>query len=308
MDRQYCRKTPVQCYAYTPCTLLFVVPPGCRIDEACTPASHLRAHSVLSFHTDQNDDPPPPTQAEETDASPTTPLGSNPLALQSASPVAPNFEGPSKSPPQGAKPLRPTLSWSAGLPDVEGTRKTAPGNRRAGDKVAVKSTNTGPGNSIEKDSAQRHRVQAKEQKQAVDTQRYDCNMLTPFFCKMHQFSIKLLEVSQCLLVEAGANEGVLSKSALLSGEVETVLAIGADQLMAPAAQSVVLPKVLTKTKLAPAKGRSTSDRKRSSGNRTIVSAAVSTLSRSLEPKPQSPSGSASDLERTKTTVCNLSCF
>lgn len=212
---------------------------------------------------------------------------------------------------QGAKPLSPTLSWSAGLPDVEGTRKTAPGIRRAGDKVAVKSTNTGPGNSIEKDSAQRHRVQAKEQKQAVDTQRYDCNMSkgpslaggdglhsrgngntlllqnAPVFNKaVRSQSVpagaRSSPYSQVGTQgeEAGANEGVLSKSALLSGEVEPVLAIGADQLMAPAAQSVVLPKVLTKIKLAPAKGRSTSDRKRSSGNRTFF---VSAAARSVSP-------------------------
>lgn len=48
----------LQCYAYTPCTLLLIVPAGCRVNEACAPTSHLYIRYIFPMSMEQGESIP----------------------------------------------------------------------------------------------------------------------------------------------------------------------------------------------------------------------------------------------------------
>jgi len=72
----------LQCYAYTNCTLLLVLPAGCRIEEICSPAGHVTIRKVIplcgGFNSERQ---PDDVQSIDSASMPVTPLGSNPLNL-----------------------------------------------------------------------------------------------------------------------------------------------------------------------------------------------------------------------------------
>ena len=131
----------LQCYAYTPCTLLFMVPAGCRVNEACAPTSHLHLKQIfpLSKYQEQdctmkNNDP------DKVELSQATPLGFNPTKSPADSPGTPVGETSNKSDDtkdDSTKIVSPTQVWSEGMPVTRDKAKTTPSYRRACDKVNV---------------------------------------------------------------------------------------------------------------------------------------------------------------------------
>lgn len=72
----------LQCYTYTNCTLVLVVPTGCRIEEICFPAKHVSIRKTFSLCEGRNPERQPDDAGSMDSASmPATPLGSNPLHL-----------------------------------------------------------------------------------------------------------------------------------------------------------------------------------------------------------------------------------
>ena len=125
----------LQCYAYTPCTLLFMVPAGCRVNEACAPTSHLHLKQIfpLSKYQEQdctmkNNDP------DKVELSQATPLGFNPTKSPADSPGTPVGETSNKSDDtkdDSTKIVSPTQVWSEGMPVTRDKAKTTPSYRRA---------------------------------------------------------------------------------------------------------------------------------------------------------------------------------
>ena len=72
----------LQCYAYTACTIILVLPVGYKIEDICSPAEHISIQKVFPLNDkrtyEDNDDRQPVDSAPVT----ATPLGSNPLHLR----------------------------------------------------------------------------------------------------------------------------------------------------------------------------------------------------------------------------------
>ena len=105
----------LQCYAYTPCTLLFIVPPGCRVNEVCSPISNIHICNIFPMCNEQEDTSPPSGHyCDETSRHQPTPLGVN----GSRSPVSHSAIlggedkiDPSTPDPKVVASVSPTLSW-----------------------------------------------------------------------------------------------------------------------------------------------------------------------------------------------------
>jgi len=134
----------LQCYAYTPCTLLFMVPARCRVNEACAPTSHLHLKHIFPLNKHQEEDCTmknhDPGKVELSQA---TPLGFNPTKSPADSPGTPVGETSNKSDDakdDSTKIVSPTQVWSEGIPVTREKTKTTPSFRRACDKVNVSTT------------------------------------------------------------------------------------------------------------------------------------------------------------------------
>ena len=104
----------LQCYAYTACTIILVLPGGYRIEDICSPAEHISVQKVFSLDDKQliksGDDELGVSSGPVT----ATPLGSNPLHLQGSTQAS---DG-AKSQKSGASKvigtegeMSPTLPW-----------------------------------------------------------------------------------------------------------------------------------------------------------------------------------------------------
>ena len=103
----------LQCYAYTNCTLVLVVPAGCRIEEICSPARHVSIRKMFPLCGGHNSErQPDDARSSDSVSMPATPLGSNPLNLPpSAAPTEDLRNSLVKNITQDQE-ISATLAWS----------------------------------------------------------------------------------------------------------------------------------------------------------------------------------------------------
>ena len=73
----------LQCYAYTICTFMLVLPVGYRIEDICSPAEHISIQKIVPLSEKRTyDGDEGSNQVVDSASVAATPLGSNPLHLQ----------------------------------------------------------------------------------------------------------------------------------------------------------------------------------------------------------------------------------
>ena len=73
----------LQCYAYTACTIILVLPEGYKIEDICSPAEHISIQKVFPLDDKQTGKDSDDKQLVDSAPVTATPLGSNPLHLRS---------------------------------------------------------------------------------------------------------------------------------------------------------------------------------------------------------------------------------
>ena len=71
----------LQCYAYTACTIILVLPGGFKIEDICSPAEHISIQKVFPLDDKQTGKDSDDKQLVDSVPGTATPLGSNPLHL-----------------------------------------------------------------------------------------------------------------------------------------------------------------------------------------------------------------------------------
>ena len=71
----------LQCYAYTACTIILVLPEGYKIEDICSPAEHISIQKVFPLDDKQTGKDSGDKQLVDSVPGTATPLGSNPLHL-----------------------------------------------------------------------------------------------------------------------------------------------------------------------------------------------------------------------------------
>ena len=104
----------LQCYAYTACTIILVLPGGYRIEDICSPAEHISVQKVFSLDDKQLFKSGDDELGVGSGPATATPLGCNPLHLQGSTQAS---DG-AKSQKSGASKVivteveaSPTLPW-----------------------------------------------------------------------------------------------------------------------------------------------------------------------------------------------------
>ena len=104
----------LQCYAYTACTIILVLPGGYKIEDICSPAEHISIQKVFSLDDKQIGRNCDDKQGVSSGPMTATPLGSNPLHLLGSTQVsdAPHSQKCVASKVIGAEgEMSPTLPW-----------------------------------------------------------------------------------------------------------------------------------------------------------------------------------------------------
>ena len=104
----------LQCYAYTACTIILVLPGGYVIEDICSPDEHISIQKVFPLankqvHEDKDDRHPVDSASVAA-----TPLGSNPLQLRSNTQLSDALHRQQCNPSKAVAPERemsPTLPW-----------------------------------------------------------------------------------------------------------------------------------------------------------------------------------------------------
>ena len=128
----------VQCYAYTPCTLIVMTPPGRRLSDICTPSRHYTVQKVIAIPTVKK-----LCRVDRSDVDSTlTPLGPNHTAA-TASPSAKECYSQDHNRPIGpcSVEISPTVPWTNAqdAPRVEGSdSRQMPLLRKSSDNPAPK--------------------------------------------------------------------------------------------------------------------------------------------------------------------------
>lgn len=118
---------PLQCYANSPCTLLFLVPPGCRVSEICSPFSHLVVQKMIPIRPFSGETLPTPCR------NPTlTSLGINPLVTPVGSTPQDPFEQ--------EVAVSQTLTWTQDYRGDSIEDRQMPVYRRASDMASTGAT------------------------------------------------------------------------------------------------------------------------------------------------------------------------
>ena len=104
----------LQCYAYTACTIILVLPGGYRIEDICSPADHISVQKIFSLDDKQLGKSDDDKQGVSSGPVTATPLGSNPLHLQGstqASDVAKSQKSGASKVIGTEGEMSPTLPW-----------------------------------------------------------------------------------------------------------------------------------------------------------------------------------------------------
>ena len=104
----------LQCYAYTACTIILVLPGGFRIEDICSPAEHIICQKVFSLDDKQVGKSDYNKQEVSLGPVTATPLGSNPLQLLSNTQASDASQSPKSLAPKvnGSEgETSPTLPW-----------------------------------------------------------------------------------------------------------------------------------------------------------------------------------------------------
>ena len=104
----------LQCYAYTACTIILVLPGGYKIEDICSPAEHISIQKVFPLDDKQPGKDSDDKQLVDSVPGTATPLGSNPLHLLGSTQVsdAPHSQRCVVSKVAGADgEISPTLPW-----------------------------------------------------------------------------------------------------------------------------------------------------------------------------------------------------
>ena len=104
----------LQCYAYTACTIILVLPGGYRIEDICSPADHISVQKIFSLDDKQLGKSDDDKQGVSSGPVTATPLGSNPLHLQGstqASEVAKSQKSGASKVIGTEGEISPTLPW-----------------------------------------------------------------------------------------------------------------------------------------------------------------------------------------------------
>ena len=104
----------LQCYAYTACTIIMVLPVGYRIEDICSPAEHIIVQKVFSLDDKQLGKHDHDIQEVSLGPVAVTPLGSNPLQIlgstqASDAPQSQKSGAPKINRAEGE--MSPTLPW-----------------------------------------------------------------------------------------------------------------------------------------------------------------------------------------------------
>ena len=78
----------LQCYAYTACTIILVLPGGYKIEDICSPAEHISIQKVFPLDDKQTGKDSDDKQLVDSVPGTATPLGSNPLHLLGSTQVS----------------------------------------------------------------------------------------------------------------------------------------------------------------------------------------------------------------------------
>ena len=104
----------LQCYAYTACTIIMVLPVGYRIEDICSPAEHIIVQKVFSLDDKQQSKHDHDIQEVGLGPVAVTPLGSNPLQILGSTQAsdAPQSQKSGLPKINGAEgEMSPTLPW-----------------------------------------------------------------------------------------------------------------------------------------------------------------------------------------------------
>ena len=104
----------LQCYAYTACTIILVLPGGYKIEDICSPAEHISIQKVFSLDDKQLGRNGDDKQGVSSGPMTAMPLGSNPLHLLGSAQAsdAPHSQKCVASKVTGAEgEMSPTLPW-----------------------------------------------------------------------------------------------------------------------------------------------------------------------------------------------------
>ena len=106
----------LQCYAYTPCTIVFVVPAGCQTSEACSPVCNMKVHRIIAIQSSEishhSEDLISSPKVDSSDAASPTPLGSNTFLPPTGSVSKEDDEQQEGVTKKRGGSISPTLSWS----------------------------------------------------------------------------------------------------------------------------------------------------------------------------------------------------
>ena len=104
----------LQCYAYTACTIILVLPVGYKIEDICSPVEHLCIQKIFPLEGKQNSKDGDDKQLVNPASATVTPLGSNPLYLRGNSQLSDALHSQrcalSKSVEADCE-MSPTLPW-----------------------------------------------------------------------------------------------------------------------------------------------------------------------------------------------------
>ena len=104
----------LQCYAYTACTIILVLPGGFKIEDICSPAEHIICQKVFSLDDKQIGKSDHNKQGVSLSPVTATPLGSNPLQLLGNTQASDVLQSPKSLTPKviGSEgETSPTLPW-----------------------------------------------------------------------------------------------------------------------------------------------------------------------------------------------------
>lgn len=105
----------LQCYAYTACTIILVLPEGYKIEDVCSPVGHISIRKVVPLEDKQTLKDGDYKQSVDAAPVTATPLGSNPLHLRSNTQLSDAVHSQRCVPSQvvdADRGMSPTLPWS----------------------------------------------------------------------------------------------------------------------------------------------------------------------------------------------------
>ena len=128
----------VQCHAYTPCTLVMMTPPGCKLADICTPNRHYTTLRVFTLPCKKTRQQSP---LDETESLPTQ-LSPNRTASLVSPAVSEKYIHEHGSPDKpGTEEISPTAPWTDTLgqhTSHQSVSRQMPLLRRSSDKVTPK--------------------------------------------------------------------------------------------------------------------------------------------------------------------------